>query len=893
MAADPAGHRDRPHVGRHIELSTLLAAVSRDDGRGAIVAGVAGVGKSHLLDEASTVLAEQGWAPLRARGDPTRTTPFGSMGRLLPALGDDDPERWALVLRRGIDHLVDRAAPKRPLLLADDLHAFDSASATLVQQAVLDGRLRLLGTLRTGDGAPDAVTALWKDDLVDRVDLSPLSRADADELVERLMGGPVDAETRTRLWRWVDGNPLLLTEVVAQARERQSWRLHAGLWHLDVEAGQVRSPSLAALLTERMADAPSGVADAVDALALAGHLPLEVLDALVGYRALAVAERSRLTRSRPESEGQVVTLDHPLYGELRREQLDPERTADLLERLLDVFEAQPEVAPNDIPLLARWSIDTGRTGPRTVELVMAAAERAWQGNDPRAAADLSRQARTLQRTDRADQILVASLARLGEVGELAPVADEVMRTAGSDLVRAEAVQLHALAVFQFSNRPEEADALLTEAADWVADPQWRETATRQRAMFRLQRGDIVGAELLARPLLDSTDDTTLVAAAAVLSPIVLLRGHVGEALELAERGLALAFQLRAKGGESGLDDDGILGELLFHQIGAWVEAGRVQEADDISQGAIAALDQDLDPFSRAFVAFQVGRISRLRGRPETSSRWFREAVAGFEAIHRSGFAAWALAGLSAARATVGDSAGARAAAERCRSRQDHPIGLAAGEVDRTLAWELVAARELPMARDVIESAAEKSLAGGDRSHAAHAYHDLVTLGASDRAVGPLRALAEVSDGKLVAAYADHAEASVADDIERLVEVGERFESFGCDLMAAEALSEATAVARRQGNERKAMAAQRRATQATNRCEGARTPLLAAASGELDLSRREREIAELTVAGLRRRDIAEKLVISPRTVDSHLQRIYRKLGVNDRDGLATALVDQPA
>jgi DNA-binding CsgD family transcriptional regulator len=377
----------------------------------------------------------------------------------------------------------------------------------------------------------------------------------------------------------------------------------------------------------------------------------------------------------------------------------------------------------------------------------------------------------------------------------------------------------------------------------------------------------------------------------VLSPIVLFRGHVGEALELAERGLALAFGLRARG-ETDAADDAVIGELVFHQIGAWVEAGRVGEADEVSQTAIAALDQDLDPFSRAFVAFQVGRIARLRGRPETASRWFREAVAGFEAIHRSGFAAWALAGLSAARATVGDTDGARSAAERCRSWQDHPIGLAAGEVDRTLAWELVAARELPAARDVIETAAERSLAGGDRSHAAHAYHDLVTLGAPDRAVGPLRELAEVSDGQLVAAFAAHAEASVAHDADALCDVGERFEGFGCDLMAAEAFSEATAVARRAGNERRAMAAQRRATQAAASCEGARTPLLAAASGDLDLSRREREIAELTVAGLRRSDIAEKLVISPRTVDSHLQRIYRKLGVNDRDGLAAALSEHP-
>jgi DNA-binding CsgD family transcriptional regulator len=893
MAVDPAGHRDRPHVGREHELSALLGSVGRADGRGAIVAGVAGVGKSHLLEQASTALAADGWATLRARGDPTRGTPFASMGGLLPSLGHEDPERWALVLRRGLDHLVEQAAPGRPLLLADDLQAFDSASATLVLQAVLDGRLRLLGTLRTGDDAPDAVTALWKDDLVDRVDLTPLSRREADELVERIMRGPVDAETRSRLWSWVDGNPLLITEVVAQARERDAWRRTAGLWHLELGPGQqVRSPTLAAMLAERMAEAPEGAADAVDALALAGHLPLEVLDRLVGIRALAAAERARLTRSRNadgpgESGGQVVALDHPLYGELRRDQLDPERTRDLLERLLDVFEGLPEIAPADIPLLARWSVETGRTGPRTAELLQAAAERAWIGNDPRAAADLARRARALRRTDRADQILVGSLARLGQVDELAPVAHEVMRTAGSDDVRAEAAMNHALAVFQFANEPDQAETLLHEADDFITDPKLREWVARQRAMFRLQRGDLAGAEAIARPLLDSTDDEILVGASSTLSPIVLFQGRVGEALELAEKGLALAFRMRAEG-RSTEEDSGALGELLFHQIGAWVEAGRVRDADQVAQVSIAALDDDVDPFSRAFVAFQVGRIARLRGRPETASRWFREAVAGFEEISRSGFVAWALAGLAGVRAQLGDVAGAAAAAERCRGWSDHPIGLAAGEVDRSLAWQHVAARDLPTAREALVAAAERSLATGDVIHAGHAYHDLVSVGAPALAAAPLRELAERSDGQLLTTFCRHAEASVAGDAEALSTVAERFEGFGCDLLAAEAWSEAVAVATAAGGERLAMAAQRRAAQLVRNCEGARTPLLATGPDGLDLSRREREIAELTVAGLRRRDIADKLVISPRTVDSHLQRIYRKVGVNDRDGLAAAL-----
>ncbi len=50
------------------------------------------------------------------------------------------------------------------------------------------------------------------------------------------------------------------------------------------------------------------------------------------------------------------------------------------------------------------------------------------------------------------------------------------------------------------------------------------------------------------------------------------------------------------------------------------------------------------------------------------------------------------------------------------------------------------------------------------------------------------------------------------------------------------------------------------------------------------------MAELAAQGLARRDIADRLVVGRRTVDSHLQRIYRKLGVSSSQGLADALRD---
>jgi DNA-binding NarL/FixJ family response regulator len=59
-----------------------------------------------------------------------------------------------------------------------------------------------------------------------------------------------------------------------------------------------------------------------------------------------------------------------------------------------------------------------------------------------------------------------------------------------------------------------------------------------------------------------------------------------------------------------------------------------------------------------------------------------------------------------------------------------------------------------------------------------------------------------------------------------------------------------------------------------------------------LTGREREIASLAATGLTSRDIAAELSVSPRTVDTHLSRIYRKLGVTSRAALASRLASSP-
>jgi DNA-binding NarL/FixJ family response regulator len=55
-----------------------------------------------------------------------------------------------------------------------------------------------------------------------------------------------------------------------------------------------------------------------------------------------------------------------------------------------------------------------------------------------------------------------------------------------------------------------------------------------------------------------------------------------------------------------------------------------------------------------------------------------------------------------------------------------------------------------------------------------------------------------------------------------------------------------------------------------------------------LSPREGEIAELVARGRTNRQIAEQLVISERTVETHVSRILGKLRVESRAAVGTAL-----
>ncbi|MFE3228111.1 response regulator transcription factor [Nocardia sp. NPDC059228] len=63
----------------------------------------------------------------------------------------------------------------------------------------------------------------------------------------------------------------------------------------------------------------------------------------------------------------------------------------------------------------------------------------------------------------------------------------------------------------------------------------------------------------------------------------------------------------------------------------------------------------------------------------------------------------------------------------------------------------------------------------------------------------------------------------------------------------------------------------------------------AAGGPDPLTARELAVAELAAAGLTNKQIGEQLFLSSRTVSTHLQRVFHKLGITRRGALRDALL----
>ena len=61
----------------------------------------------------------------------------------------------------------------------------------------------------------------------------------------------------------------------------------------------------------------------------------------------------------------------------------------------------------------------------------------------------------------------------------------------------------------------------------------------------------------------------------------------------------------------------------------------------------------------------------------------------------------------------------------------------------------------------------------------------------------------------------------------------------------------------------------------------------------ELTATERRVAELAAAGITNREIARAVFMSEKTVEAHIARVYRKLGIHSRAELGARMAGNPA
>jgi DNA-binding CsgD family transcriptional regulator len=850
-----------PLIARSGLVQQIISAVTTD--RGAVVVGQRGTGRTTLVELVTGQLSANRYAVTRTTAtEAGRPIPFGLFCQLFPVTGDP-----ALMPGRIRAELVRRGQPRTPLLVVEDAHWMDDRSASTLLGLAHDGHVRLMVTTRADAATPDAVVALWKDRHLRRVDLPPLDPTETATLMHTMLGHAVASTTVQLVYQWTGGNPRLATELVRHGIATGRLVPDRGLWWW-------RGPlSVPPHLVELFLPEPNRLTpthrDALAAVAVSDRASIELVDR-IAPDAVEELEDLDLLRTSDTEDGVSVGFSHPLLQAIVWSQVSPARRRRVASALVEAAYEAGRVEPDPVTV-ARLQVIAG--APVTATMLTEVA-RQVRSHSPEQALRLARVASGRDRSARATVVLADALAELGTGREAQSVLHQA--TASDHSATGRVVLSVALALHRCSTERDPASAHADlRALRAVASVGAHDVIDGADAFVLLLGQRPTDAMRVADGLLRRLPD------AGSVSPHPVLRCRIARTMALAlvgrtdEAAVSGAAVVADAGGGARAPDTAGLATAVLSLVGLWRDGSAPLPVTDPILGRWPRLPGEVPGTGLRTVDWPllVGYARLLRGEYGAAIGPLREALAqqavGFRPF-RSEASAWLAVSLAAAgqpddaqqvldvdppdRLAVLPGLGPWAEGAVAAARGDtrlagRCLGEAVAAAHATGCWSvelqyLTWAAQLPPA--------DQPAALADRITRCIRYVEA-------------RRLVTEARGELALLNRDRA--GLLEQAIRLVEMGLHRRAW----RLAEAAT--SALPGRDQDYAGAVALVGRLRSAL----GLPAPSLASPT----LTVRETEVAALAATGLPNREIATRLVVSARTVESHLARVYRKLGVGSR------------
>jgi DNA-binding CsgD family transcriptional regulator len=850
-----------PVVGRDDEIDLLVQEVGGADGARTVVLGASGVGKTRLLRSTATELEARGRTVRWVVGVPSGSLPFGALAAYLPAdLGASEP---ALLVGHAV-RTLSASTSGRPVVMVEDVHFLDHPSGLVVSQLLRSNDVDVICSWRTGEPSPDIEWVLHDEDAV-VIELQPLSFDDVAALLDAVLG-PVSPAAAEIFFRQSRGSGLFLRELVADAQSAGALsRSHEG-WVL--QPSWRPGARVMELVTRRIGRRSEPEHVALEALAVGEPLALDLLAAIADADALVALERAQLIDVGSDGLRASVRFAHPLYGDAVRSQLGRAAARQRTRALADALAATGLRRRGDLLTLARWRLEGG--GDLDAAQWELAARQAIVLEAPEAALITNRAVEA-----GAGALSWAALGQLrAEARDLPGALDAFNQAAAcatNDEERVEVAVGHARALSWVADRTDDTLAYIDAVAAEVSSALDRLPLAIVRIATLVNAGRLTEGlqEIDAVLALDDLPLEPRIAASNFRSIGLAFTGRTDDARDVADALLGEALSARRY-------DPQLLASAALPCLVVRLIAGELSSTGELIAGFRA---EARGAEATGYLAALEGRLALMQGREHEALERLRVGQQSLSLTMTLARSMWVDALRCEAAAFVGDPVAADT------PTQFDPGGELAHRflvVDAMRARAAAMARQgdLPGARQLLHDAFDLAGQAGMLAGQVWVAYEGLRIG-DDDLVDALAALAERMEGPAGVLFPRHAKARLADDPNELESTALALAEAGFNRCAASCAAEAARAFRRRGVVNGETRCAALARQYIERCEGDRGHALDDLTRIDDLTPRERDVTLLAAQGLTNRAIADATHTSLRTVEGHLLRAYRKLGISSR------------